>query len=82
MKYGIIALIVAVLLNGCEGAPSNVAAQSKRLVLPDVVEYPITVQTKAADEMDAGSCTVLSDVFMPDYLVMRDQTRAAQKGLK
>lgn len=82
MRYGIIALTAMVLLSGCAGEPSKVTVQSKRLVLPDVVEYPVDIQNKAADEMNGGSCSVLSDVFMPDYGVMRDQTRVAKKELK
>lgn len=82
MRYGIIALIALVLPSACTEAPSKVAATSKRLILPDVVEYPKEVQRKAADEMIGGRCPVISDVFMPDYGVMRDQTRVAKKELK
>jgi hypothetical protein len=47
-----------------------------------VPEYTKVMQAKAADEMESGHCQTLSDVFMPDYKVMRDQTRAAKKILK
>lgn len=54
---------------------------SKR-VLPDVVEYSKEVQKQAYNEALGGSCPVLGKVFMPDYGVMRDQTRAAAKLLE
>lgn len=44
-------------------------------VHPDVVVYSYKIQDKAADEMESGYCTTLSEVMMPDYKVMRDQAR-------
>lgn len=82
MRYGIIGLTAMVFLSGCGAEASKVPIQSKRLILPDVVEYPIDIQKKAAEEIDSGRCHVLSDVFMPDFSVMRDQTRVAKKDLK
>lgn len=71
MKFAIIVLMLPLLLVGCGGGHSNA-----RLIMPDVVSYPQSVMTRAADEIDGGSCPVLSDVMMPDYGVMRDQARA------
>ncbi len=51
-------------------------------VLPDVVEYSREIQSQAAGEMSIPQCHTLSNVMMPDYQVMRDQTRAARRLLK
>lgn len=63
------------LLPGCTQVHSNT------LILPDVVTYPKNVQRKAAVEAKSGSCSVLTE-FAKDYVVMRDQTRAAHKGMR
>jgi len=44
-------------------------------IAPDVISYDKETLNKAADEMEGGSCPVLSNVMMPDYQVMRDQSR-------
>lgn len=48
-------------------------------ISPDVVQYPQTVMDQAADEMESGQCETLTDTMMPDYKVMRDQSRAIKK---
>lgn len=53
-------------------------------MLPDVPAYSKATQKKAADEM-ARACDqmpTVCDVLLPDYKVMREQTRAARKLLK
>lgn len=73
MRSGIIALTALALLTACaDQAVSNVPPP-----LPDVVAYSRDIELKAAAEIEGGSCPVLGDVFMPDYLVMRWQTRCA-----
>lgn len=67
MRYAIIALTSLLLLSGCATGLSNVS--------PDVVVYTRAIQAKAADEVEAGTCPIIGDVMMPDYLVMRDQAR-------
>lgn len=56
--------MLSVLLIGCGTVPFD--AQ------PDLVVYAKEVQEKAVLEMENGSCPVLSNTFMPNYLVMRD----------
>lgn len=68
MKSGIIALTSLALLSGCAKAHSR--------ALPDVMEYPKSVQKAAADEIEGAQCPTIGEKFIPDYLVMRDQTRA------
>ncbi len=48
--------------------------------LPDVVEYTPQQQLKALREHESGQCSALVGMAK-DYLVMRDQTRAA-KGVQ
>ncbi len=67
MSYAITALIGLLLLSGCSTGLSSVQ--------PDVVRYTDAVQAQAANEIQVGSCPILGDVMMPDYLVMRDQAR-------
>lgn len=78
MKYVINVLILAVFLTGCAKQHSKPTA----LILPDIVYYPPALQLQAADEIDTGRCPILSGFFMPDYSVMRDQTRVAKNELK
>lgn len=63
-------------LGGCGGVHSDPG-----LTMPGVVVYPQNVMDAAADEIEGGSCPVLSGVMMPDYGVMRDLSRvgAGQK---
>jgi uncharacterized protein YceK len=67
MRYAITALTSLLLLSGCATGLSSSS--------PDVVVYTRAIQAKAADEVEAGTCPVIADVMMPDYLVMRDQAR-------
>ncbi len=78
MKYAISALMLTVFLSGCANTPSNPNA----LILPDIVEYTPDIQDKAASEIELNYCPILSGFFMPDYSVMRDQTRVAKGELK
>ena len=55
------------LLIGC--------AEVRSKALPDLYNYSASIQEKVADEMASRSCPVMSDVMMPDYLVVRDQIR-------
>jgi len=59
--------MLSVLLTGCAREAFNTQ--------PDVIVYSPQIQKEAANEMSSGSCPVLSNTFMPDYLVMRDQAR-------
>ena len=59
------------LLNAC-------AQERFDYLTVDIVNYDKVTMDKAASEIEGGSCPVLSDVFMPDYSVMRDQARAAK----
>lgn len=72
MRFAITGLIALAFLVGCAAEPSR--------ALPDLVIYSQSIMDKAADEIDGGTCPVLIDVMMPDYLVMRDQVRALQKS--
>jgi len=67
MRYAIIALLTISLTVSCAKAPSR--------ALPDVVEYPKSVQVKAANELKVCPAPVVSG-FLIDYHVMRKQTRA------
>lgn len=78
MRYATIALMMTLCLSGCG---PEVSKKSKILVLPDIVVYPAALQKQAAHEIEGRACPVLVE-FGKDYSVMRDQTRAAQKGLK
>jgi len=73
MRLVITALILCSLLSGCGGASFNKEA---RLALPDIREYSKETQIKAADELTACDCPMVIEMIK-DYLVMRDQTRAA-----
>lgn len=75
MKFAVIALMTLSFLSGCAREPS------RKLILPDVVEYSKATQIKAADELQACHSPTIME-FMKDYSVMRDQTRAARKVLK
>jgi hypothetical protein len=78
MKSATIALIMMLCSSGCAEAPSEAG---KRLILPDIVVYPKALQKAAADEIEKNACPVQTEL-VKDYSVMRDQTRAAKKGLK
>ncbi len=56
------------LLSAC----STVVSESGGLYVP---EYSKKVQKQAADEIVGGACPVIGGVFMPDYLILRDQAR-------
>lgn len=80
MKSAIVALTALALLTACIAAPSK----PHHLVLPDVPAYSKATQKKAAAEM-TQACDMMPtvcDVLLPDYKVMREQTRAAKKILK
>lgn len=47
---------------------------------PAVKVYPKEVLLAGAAEIEGGQCTTLGNVFMPDYQVMRDQTRAIKEA--
>jgi hypothetical protein len=76
-EFAILVLIAMVSLSGCASAPFNPVGT----FVPDVPEYPIDMQAKAADEMEKGCADmpIVCDTFMPDYLVMRDQARSLKK---
>jgi hypothetical protein len=81
MKYATIALIGMVLLTGCSSRPFSYASpEYEALTLPDVVEYTPTQQKMAAKEMQSycPNMPIVCGLFLPDYLVMRDQVRAAR----
>lgn len=59
-------------LSGCAQAKYN------DLALPDVVEYTKEQQKKAAIELENNDVPMVKEM-VKDYVVMRDQTRAAQK---
>lgn len=82
MKFVTIALTVMLLLSACGTEPSKEIRTSQKLILPDVPQYTKEIQSKAAAEIEGGSCPILGDVLMPDYSVMRDQTRYAKESLK
>lgn len=60
--------MAALLLSGC-------GMHHFDTVRPDVVVYDQITLSKAADEIDGGKCPILGDVMLPDYEVMRDQSR-------
>lgn len=66
-------LTVTLLLSGCAGVYSDAHLS---LIAPSVKKYPQTVLNRAADEIDLGYCPTLSNVMIPDYKVIRDQSRA------
>lgn len=72
MKTAITALAAMLLLTSCNGVSSNVG---RPLTAPDVVEYSLETQRSAANEIRSGACPVLGDIFIPDYHVMRNQSR-------
>lgn len=72
MKYAIIALTLMVSLSACDPVRSR--------AFPDVVNYSRETMDKAANEMAGRSCPILTDTMMPDYGVMRDQTRRLING--
>lgn len=47
----------------------------------DVPKYSKEDRIKAAVEMESGSCPVLTNIFMPDHQVMRDQSRVSRSHL-
>jgi hypothetical protein len=74
MKYATFVLIVPVLLGGCA-----TPAFDPRQVTPDIISYNKEIQAQAADEIEAGTCSALTDMVM-DYGVMRDQVRALKSA--
>lgn len=74
MKFAIIVLMSTFWLNACARVVS-----SPSLTAPDVVSYSRVVQNQAADEISAGRCPIIGGVMMPDYSVMRDQSRVLKK---
>lgn len=66
MRSHVIALMMLLLLTGCETAHSSAGLT--------VIEYSKEVQIKAADEMASGVAPTLN-LMMNDYSVLRDQAR-------
>jgi len=79
MKLKIIALIIPLCVSGCATKPSNASASYQSLLLPDVVQYTPTQLKEAGKEMDKNCpyMPIVCGIMLPDYLTMRDQTRAA-----
>lgn len=75
MRYLIIA-IALISLPSCTKGVSN--EDTKRLILPSVIQYTPSQQTQLAEELESGSCPV-SKEFITDYYIMRSQTREALK---
>lgn len=68
----------ALLLGGCAREVSSPLEKADKLTVPDVKEYTLAQQQKAADEMDKHCTTVpMLCEFVNDYGRMRDQARAA-----
>lgn len=67
-------LLSSVLLTGCGTARFDASAEVVKVNLPTVQQYDKETQNKAAEEMESGQCSVLSDLIV-DYGVMRDETR-------
>lgn len=63
-------------------ACAQVSSKNSSLTLPDVIEYPLEAQKKAADEVKSRQCPIIAETFMIDYKIMRDQTKASRKMLK
>lgn len=63
------ALIVLVLLSGCETAPSDLGA------LPGLVSYSAAEQAQAADEIEALPEGSVLARMIGDYAVLRAQVR-------
>ena len=59
-----------------------VRSEPTHAVLPDVKNYTQEQMNSAAIEIERGSCPVIGDLFMSDYKIMRDQTRAANQFLR
>lgn len=76
MKFATTALTGLLWLTACSATTAS-SPPSATLVLPDVASYSAAEQDAAAAEIVAGACPVLSGVFMPDYMVMRRQTRCS-----
>ena len=60
-------------LSGCATVGSD-----PRLTTPDVVTYSRATQARAADEIQAGKCPVMTEM-VKDYAIMRDQARVLRK---
>lgn len=82
MKSATIALSVMLLLSGCGQELTETPVQGKILIQPDVPNYPRKLQNQIADEIQGGSCPLLSDVIATDNLISRDQSRIVKKELK
>lgn len=78
MKFAITALLMTLPLTACLGDRSKAQPPPVVSILPDVVAYQDAELDAGAREIRSGACPALSKVFMPDYLVMRDQTRASR----
>lgn len=80
MKFAILPLVTLVLLTSC--ATANLGdSQTKALILPDVPEYTPAQQKEVADEllflMANYKPRPTSLIFLKDYHVMQQETRAA-----
>lgn len=69
-------LLGTLLLTACSTAPSKALDGP----VPDVKVYSREVLTAGAAEIRGGQCPVLSNVFMPGFKVMRDQSRALSES--
>lgn len=72
---GLIA-VTTIFLSGCVQAVSN--EDTKELILPSIVEYSPETQKRLNQELEGGSCR-MSEEFIIDYGIMRDETREALK---
>ena len=72
----LMAATALISLNACVRGNSN--ADTKRLILPSVIEYSQSQQSQLVKELESGSCK-MSAKFIKDYGIMREQTREALK---
>lgn len=69
-------VVSAFILSGCTKGASN--ENTERLILPTLFQYSDEEQQKLADELKSSFCPV-SDKFIEDYGIVREQIREALK---
>lgn len=74
MKY--YALIPMLLLTACSGGRFD-DTQSRKVVMPPVIQYDSDQRRKAADEIRGGQCPMLTE-FAKDYKWTRDKIRVVE----
>jgi hypothetical protein len=69
-------VVSAFILTSCAKGVSN--ENTERLILPTLFQYSIEEQQILLQELESGSCQ-MSDKFIEDYGIVRQQIREALK---